>query len=495
MRVGIIGAGMSGLFLAHHLAEAGIEYQIFEKRDGVGGTWFDNTYPGLHVDVITRSYEFPFARKNYWSKRYAPGSEIRRYLTEFAREEGIVRRVRFNTEVRQAVWENGAWTLLLPDLSTEVFDVVVAATGFLHVPKRPTFPGVEEFEGHSWHSSEWDHDVDLRGKRVGVVGTGSSGIQIVSELGKRGHDVKHFIRTPQWIQIRQNKKISALERLLLRVPALAGFWDRRIAKLRVATEGSETWRLVPGAERTVQTQRFYDELAEAVPDPELRQKLTPKDPPGCKRIPKSPDYYQVVQRPNVTPVFGGVQRIEANGVVDSEGALHELDVIVYATGFDTHAYMRPMDVVGPDGLTVEKIWADGVYSYRGIGLPGMPNFFLLNGPFAPVNSVAIPTCLRDEVGFLMRLLETMRSEGRALAPSEEATDAFCDTVRAALPGTTYSLCDNWYTDKGGVPIIWPFTRQKHADQYADADIADFERFEARGELAGPAGVGRHRTAS
>lgn len=479
MKVGIIGAGMSGLFLAHHLAEAGIDYEIFEKRSGVGGTWFDNTYPGLHVDVITRSYEFPFARKNYWSKRYAPGSEISRYLTDFAREEGIVRNVRFNTEVRAATWENGAWTLGLSDGSTEVVDVVVAATGFLHLPTRPSFPGTDTFAGPSFHSAEWDHDVDLDGKRIGVVGTGSSGIQIVSELGKRGHQVTHFIRTPQWIQIRQNKKISLIERVLLRVPALAGYWDRRIMKLRVATEGTENWRLVPGPERVAQTQRFYDELAEAVPDPVLRAKLTPNDPPGCKRIPKSPDYYQVIQQPNVTPVFGGVSEVRPDGIVDADGNVHELDVIVYATGFDTHAYMRPMEVNGPDGLTVEKMWADGVYSYRGIGLPGMPNFYLLNGPFAPVNSVAIPTCLRDEVGFLMKLLDITRREGVALAPTEEATQAFCDSVRAALPGTTYSLCDNWYTDASGTAIIWPFTRQQHADQYADADVTDFDRIETR----------------
>lgn len=480
MRVGIIGAGMSGLFLAHHLAEASIPYTILEKRDAPGGTWHDNTYPGLHVDVITRSYEFPFARKNYWSKRYAPGEEIRRYLTEFARDEGIDRHIRFGTEVVLAQWLDGAWTLTFADGSTEEFDVVVAATGFLHVPKRPTFPGLDTFQGRSWHSSEWDHTADLEGKRIGVVGTGSSGIQIVSELGKRGHQVKHFIRTPQWIQIRENPEISLIERLLLRVPALAGYWDRRIMKLRVATEGSETWRLVPGPERDVQTKRFYDELAEAVPDPVLREKLTPKEPPGCKRIPKSPDYYQVVQRPNVEPVFGGVQHVAPNGIVDSEGTLHELDVIVYATGFDTHAYMRPMDVIGPDGHTVDKLWADGVFSYRGIGLPGMPNFFLLNGPFAPVNSVAIPTCLRDEVGFLMRLLDVVRREGVALAPTQAATDEFCGTVRSALPGTTYSLCDNWYTDASGTPIIWPFTRQQHADQYAELDLSDFERFPARG---------------
>ena len=490
MRVGIIGAGMSGLFLAHHLSEAGIPYRIFEKREAAGGTWHDNTYPGLHVDVITRSYEFPFARRNYWSKRYAPGEEIRRYLVEFAKDGGIQQQIRFNTEVRVATWTDGAWTLTLADGSTEVFDVVVSATGFLHVPKHPTFPGTESYAGAHFHSSEWDHSLDLSGKRIGVVGTGSSGIQIVSELGRRGFDVKHFIRTPQWILVKENPRISAVERALLRVPWLAGYWDRHMARLRLKTDGSETWRLTPGREREEQNELFLKRLREEIPDPVLRGKLTPKEPLGCKRIPKSPDYYRVVQLPNVECVFGGVQHVEEAGIVDRDGNLHELDVIVYATGFHTHAYMRPMDVIGPSGVTVDSLWSEHVYSYRGVGLPHMPNFFLLNGPFAPVNSIAVPTCLRDEVGFLMRLFEVIRRDGHALAPTEQATKEFCDTIRTALPDTTYSLCDNWYTDQGGTPIIWPFTRQQHVDQYADVDLSDFERYPARGgEVLAPTIVG------
>ncbi len=190
-----------GLFLAHHLDEASIPYTIFEKREAAGGTWHDNTYPGLHVDVITRSYEFPFARRNYWSKRYAPGEEIRRYLTEFARDEGIEKNIRFNTEVRLAVWEDGA---LDPDPAGRQHRGLRRGRVGHRLPARAQaadLPGRRHVRRSSWHSSEWNHTVDLEGKRIGVVGTGSSGIQIVSELGKRGHDVKHFIRTPQWIQI------------------------------------------------------------------------------------------------------------------------------------------------------------------------------------------------------------------------------------------------------------------------------------------------------
>lgn len=476
MRVAVIGAGMSGLFLGYHLGQAGLSYVIYEKRDGAGGTWHDNTYPGLHVDVLTRFYEFPFARRGYWSRRYAPGAEIRRYLTEFSRDHGIESHIRYGAEVTSASYAGGRWTVTTAAGDTDTFDAVVAATGFLHVPKRPNFPGVADFAGASWHSSEWDHSVSLAGKRIGVVGTGSSGIQIVSELGRRGHDVTHFIRTPQWIMIKPNPKISWWERTILRIPALAGYWDRRMARVRLRTDGSETWRLVPGAEREEMNQRFLDMLQREIPDPELRAALTPSEPLGCKRIPKSPDYYQVVQRPNVHPVFSGVRQVEPDGITAADGTHHPLDVIVYATGFDTHAYMRPMTVTGPDGVTIDALWQHGVYSYRGVAMPSLPNFFLLNGSFAPVNSIGIPTCLRDEVGYLMRILTVSQHTDTALAPTAEATRRFCDEIRAALPDTTYSLCDNWYTDQAGTPIIWPYTRQRHVDQYAELDLADFDEY-------------------
>jgi cation diffusion facilitator CzcD-associated flavoprotein CzcO len=476
LKVAVVGAGMSGLFLGYHLARAGLRFTLYEKRGAVGGTWDANTYPGLHVDVLTRNYEFPFARSDRWSRHYAPGPELRSYFADFAKEEGLLDHIRFNTEVTSAVWENGSWTVTLSDGSTDVVDVVVAATGFLRVPRRPNVPGVETFAGRSFHSSEWDHSIDLQdmSTRFGVVGTGSSGVQIVSALGEAGHDVTHFIRTPQWMVVKPNPEITADERELLRDPVEAEKWDSRMRELRAMTEGSETWRLVPGPEREEMTQRFLRMLEDEIPDPGLRAKLTPTEPLGSKRIPKTANYYQVVQQSNVHPVFGGIQRVEPRGIVDPADTLHELDVIVYATGFDAHAYMRPMSVVGADGVTMEDAWADGVTSFRGIAVPSFPNFFLLNGPFAPVNSISIPTCLADEVGYLMRLFDEIVRTGQAYAPTAEATQGFVEEIREALPGTTYAEGDNWYSQTVGTPIIWPFTRQRHHDQYAELDLGDFE---------------------
>lgn len=477
LKVAVVGAGMSGLFAGYHLKQAGAEFTIYEKRSAVGGTWDTNTYPGLHVDVLTRNYEFPFARGHHWTKRYAPGEEVRWYLANFAKTQGLLPRIRFNTEVASAVWEDGAWTVTLDDGSTSKVDIVIAATGFLRVPKIPKVPGADSFTGKQFHSSQWDHSIDLGDTsiRYGVVGTGSSGVQIVSALGKTGADVTHFIRTPQWMQVKDNPRFTLAEKLIMRIPPLARRYDKKMAELRIKTDGNETWRLEPGPDREEMNRRFRKMLEDEIPDPELRAKFTPTEPLGVKRIAKTPDYYRVVQRDNVHPVFGGIQRVEPAGIVDNDGTLHELDVIVWATGFDAHAYMRPMEVTGPKG-TLNEAWREGVMAFRAIGVPNFPNFFLLCGPFAPVNSLTIPTTLAHEVGYLMRLFDVIRTTGRAYAPTEAATKAFVDEIREALPGTTYSEGNNWYSQEVGVPIIWPFTRAKHEEQYAELRMSEFDEF-------------------
>lgn len=477
LQVAVIGAGMSGLFVGYHLKKAGAEFTIYEKRSAVGGTWEVNSYPGLHVDVLTRNYEFPFARSHHWTKRYAPGEEVRWYLANFARTQGLLPHIRFETEVASAAWEDNAWTVTLDDGSTSRVDIVIAATGFLRVPKIPKVAGRDTFAGKQFHSSQWDHSIELKDTsiRYGVVGTGSSGVQITSALGKTGAEVTHFIRTPQWMQVKENPRFSLAEKLMMRVPPLARRYDKKMAELRVKTDGNETWRLVPGPDREEMKRRFLKMLENEIPDPELRAKFTPTEPLGAKRIAKTPDYYRVVQQDNVHPVFGGIHSVEPEGIVDDAGTLHELDVIVWATGFDAHAYMRPMSVRGPEG-TLDEAWRDGVIAFRGIGVPRFPNFFLLCGPFAPVNSISIPTTLAHEVDYLMRLFDVIRESGQAYAPSEAATEAFLDEIRKALPGTTYSEGDNWYSQERGVPIIWPFTRAEHERQYAELRMSDFDEF-------------------
>jgi cation diffusion facilitator CzcD-associated flavoprotein CzcO len=479
LRVAVVGAGMSGVFLGYHLKKAGYDFTLYEKRSAVGGTWDANTYPGLHVDVLTRNYEFPFARGHHWTKHYAPGKEVRFYLQDFAQQQQLIPHIRFNTEVTSAEWhDDGGWTVTLHDGSQAEFDVVVAATGFLRVPRVPDPPGKDDFTGRQFHSSQWDHTIDLKDKsiRYAVVGTGSSGVQIVSALGRMGLDVTHFIRSPQWMQVKPNPTYKWWEKAVLRVPPLAKRYDQKMAERRIKTDGNETWRLVPGPDRDEMNRRFAKMLEDEIPDPVLRAKFTPSEPPGVKRIAKTPDYYRVVQQPNVHPVFSGVQQMAPNGIVDDQGHLHEVDVIVWATGFDAHAYMKPMKVTGAGGLTLDEAWRDGVEAFRAIGVPRFPNFFLLCGPFAPINSLTIPTTLAHEVGYLMRLFAVIAQTGNAYAPTQEATRRFLDEVEAALPNTTFAAGDNWYSQRVGTPIIWPFTKAKHEQQYKTLSLSDFDAY-------------------
>lgn len=490
LKVAIIGAGMGGLFMAEQLRVAGIDYTIFEKAPEVGGTWQANTYPGLFVDVLTRSYEFPFARHHGWSRRYAAGSEIQDYLVRVSRTRGFRQHIRFNTEIVEATFNDAGWDLIANDGGRHRADVVIAATGFLRVPSIPDLPGRESFAGPAFHSSAWDHSADLEGKRIGVIGTGSSGVQIVTELGKRGHDVTQFVRTPQWMMVRENPKISLIERLLLAIPGTAKMMDARMMKMRRKIEGPDTWRFRPGPDRDRVREQYAIELEKALPDPTLRAKLTPTEPAGCKRIAKTQHYYDVVQQPNVSIVAGGVSRLEPEGIVDSNGQFHPIDVLIYATGFDSHAYMRPMKVTGAGGHSIEEIWRGGVVGYKGVGIPHMPNFFMLNGPFAPVNLIPPPAGMQDQAVLIMRLIEMARRDHVAIAPTDAATRHFCDEVRAEVPNTTFGDCDNWFTDKSGTPIVWPWNRTEHARRLAEFDMSDFEIFwpsarkeaEYRGEL-------------
>jgi cation diffusion facilitator CzcD-associated flavoprotein CzcO len=474
LTVAIIGAGIAGLYMAERLRRAGIPYTIFEKAGEVGGTWHVNNYPGLHVDVLTRSYEFPFARYRGWSRRYAAGSEIQDYLIRVSRDRGIVNNIRFNCEIIAARFDGCEWNLEARDGSKFTAKVMVAATGFLRVPRIPQIEGRESFAGPAFHSARWDHEVDMSGKRIGVIGTGSSGVQILTELGARGHDVTHFVRTPQWMMIRENPKVSWFERLILSLPGTARFLDGHLRRMRDKIEGPPTWRFEPGPLRDRVRQQYADDLQRALPDPEMLRKLMPTEPAGCKRIAKTERYYSVVQQPNVEVVVGPISRIEPGGVVDADGRLHELDILVFATGFDTHAYMRPMQVEVEGGGSIEELWADSVYSYYGVAVPRIPNFFLLNGPFAPINLVPIPALVEDESGLIMQLLDLIRTRDVALSPTGEATRRFVEEVKAAVPNTTFGECDNWFTDKSGTPILWPWTKAEHTRRLETARLEDFE---------------------
>lgn len=471
-RVVVAGAGVAGLFMAEVLKRAGIDFTVYEKASEVGGTWRDNTFPGLFVDVLSRQYEFPFQPNYNWSRKYAPAAEILAYVKKVARDRRLTQFIRFNEEITGARFNDGKWSIETAKGRTDVADVFIAATGFLHKPVLPDIEGRECFAGPSFHSAHWDHSVPYEGRRWGVIGSGASGVQITEALAWAGCDVTQFIRRAQWVHIRDNPHSTWLERAKLRLP---GFYEREQRRLWQTINKMDSWRLYPGPEREAMESEYRSYLG-YIEDADLRAKLTPDYNLGCTRIPKSDrNYYQAVQLPNAHVVKGHIARIDPDGIVMADGSRVALDVLVYATGFDPHAYMRPMRVTGLNGVTIDEAWKNRIYSYGGIALPGFPNLFMLYGPFAPVNNVPVPLGLDQEIECIMRLIAEARARQAAIAPTEAATENFLARLDAAFPGTVWvGGCKNWYTSSQPNPVLWPFPQNRHKAFFAEVRLEDFQ---------------------
>ncbi|MGZ5897639.1 MAG: flavin-containing monooxygenase, partial [Xanthobacteraceae bacterium] len=406
-----------------------------------------------------------------WSRKYAPGTEIQAYVKKVAADRGLRKFIRFNEQIVEAKFAGGRWHLTTAKGEAITADIFVSATGFLHQPAYPDIPGRETFRGPAFHSARWDHSVPYKGKRWGIIGGGASGIQITEALAWDTCEVTQFIRRAQWVHIRENPETTWRERLWLRLPFAYRKRQRELWNMIIDADG---WRLRPGPQRDAM-EREYKGYLNAIRDPELRRKLTPDYHLGCTRIPKSDrNYYEAVQQPNVHIETGKIGRIVSNGVEMADGTVRELDVLVYATGFDPHAYMRPMKVTGVDGVTVDQVWKDRVYSYGGIALPQFPNMFMLYGPFSPVNNVPVPLGLDQEIGFIMKLIDIARRERVVVAPTVTATETFLARLNEAFPQTVWVGCRNWYSDQQGTPVLWPLPQDQHQSFFENVPMDDLK---------------------
>lgn len=475
LKVAIIGAGMSGICMAAKLQDADIEsFTIFEKAHDVGGTWRDNTYPGLTCDVPSRYYSYSFRPNPNWSHWLPPGGEIQQYFQQVADERGIRPHIRFGTNITRAEYDEGKWRLTTPD-GEQIFDVLVTATGVLRVPRYPDIPGRDSFAGPAFHSSRWDHSVSLPDKRIGLIGTGSTGVQITAELGGKVRQLKVFQRTAQWIYPLPNPRYSKLTQKMLtrftalnRLPYLFWGWFFRSVFGRAPIQ--------PGWQRRLATAECRWNLRLSVRDPELRAKLTPNYQPMCKRQVMAGRFYRAVQQPGVDIITEPIDHIEARGIVTADGALHELDLLVFATGFDARAYVRPMEIIGEGGLTLDEAWADGPRAYRSIAVPGFPNLFMMIGPHSPIGNQSLIPIAEDQANYVMWWIEQLRA-GRvvAAAPSEAATKQYNEDMKAAMPQTIWvSGCNSWYLGKDGLPELFPWTPETHHELLRHPEIADFD---------------------
>jgi len=473
-RVAIIGAGMSGIGMAAKLRLAGIEaFRIYEKWDDVGGTWHANTYPGLTCDIPSRYYSYTFAPNPNWSRVYSPGREIWAYLDRVARDFELYDRIALRTEVAEAKWVDGRWLLRTSQGEEAEYDFIVTAAGGLVHTVKPDIPGLGSFGGAAFHSAEWDHSVPLEGRRIAVIGTGSTGMQLTRALAPIAGRLELFQRTPQWILPLGNRRYTRLSKWAYRrFPALNRFgyrvWQLQIERtLGRATvkPGFARWLISTGCRLHLRSVR----------DPELRRRLTPDYKPMCKRLVMGTNFYGQFKRPTVELVDVGIDHVDARGIVTRDGRLHELDVLVLATGFDAHAYMKPLELVGPGGVRLSELWDGEPYGYRSVALPGFPNVFMLLGPHSPIGNQSIFTVSETQMDFALALIGMWRrGEVDAMWPTLEATERFNAELRAAAPNTIWaSGCNSWYIGKDGVPHPWPWTPERHREMLAEPRLEDW----------------------
>ncbi|ORB17757.1 flavin-containing monooxygenase [Mycobacterium noviomagense] len=479
--VAIVGAGMSGLCAAIILQRAGIDdVTLYEKAGQVGGTWRENTYPGLTCDVPSRFYQFSFAPNPGWSHLFSPGGEIQQYFTDVAKRTGVYERIRFGTEVVSAEFDGRGWVVHTSNAEKSRVDFLISATGVLHHPKIPDIRGLGDFSGSVFHSARWDHSVELRSRRVAVIGTGSTGVQIVSRLAGTPARLTLFQRTPQWIMPMPNPRYP---RLTHRTHRAFPLLDRLgYHGYRIPMEIFSAALVKPGWRR-----RFVAALCRAnlrtVRDPQLREALTPTYTPMCKRLVISNGFYRAMQRDDVELVTARIDHVESRGIVTDDGVLHDTDVIVLATGFDAHAYMRPMRVIGRDGLRLEDAWRDGPRAFETVALPGFPNFFMLLGPHSPVGNFPLTAVAESQADHILGWLKRwQRGDFDTVEPTQAATQAFNDALTAAMPDTVWTTgCDSWYLGKNGLPEVWPFTPARHRAMLAKPKLENYDL-----RAAGPA---------
>jgi cation diffusion facilitator CzcD-associated flavoprotein CzcO len=457
--IAVVGAGFGGVGAAVMLRRAGYhDVVVFERGERVGGVWHHNTYPGAACDIPSHLYEFSFEPNPRWSRRYAPQTEIQTYLENVARTYGVLDRIRTNTEVTRACWDRDhcKWTL---DTSagTHEADILVTACGQLSVPSVPPIPGLDSFDGPAFHTARWRHDVDLTGKRVAVLGTGCSAIQVVPAIQPMVAHVDVYQRSPGWTFPKMDFAYrERTKRLFGRFPMLQRA-DRAIVfalqELGAMAMTNRRWLLTPF--RTI----AHRQIAKAIEDPDLRRKLTPTDAVGCKRLMLTDDWYPTLTKPNVDLVTNRIAEVTPRGIRPEDGSERPADVLVLATGFKTHDFVAPMEIVGADGRTLAEEWAEVPRAYLGISVPRFPNMFLLYGPNTNGGTGSVVYTIECGV---RHLIAALRELGRAGAQQIEihrhAAEAFDLELRAALHTTVWHTgCTNWYVDdNGNNPNQWPW---------------------------------------
>ncbi|MEV6071385.1 NAD(P)/FAD-dependent oxidoreductase [Nocardia sp. NPDC052001] len=464
--VAIIGGGFSGLAAAIGLKRAGFDdFVLFERAEGVGGVWRHNEYPGAACDVASSLYSFSFEPNPNWSRPFAPQPEIKRYLEHCAEKYGIASHLRCGTEIAAADFDEaaGEWTITTTAGARHTARVLISACGQLTRPKIPNIPGLEGFTGEIFHSAEWNHDYDLRGKRVAVVGNGASAVQLVPQIASKVEQLTVFQRSAEYLIPKPDYSHRDLEhRLYRRVPgalkALRGAWWTIGEYVNPAL----TLDMSPRLRKAYLAPFFYATRAQLrlqIKDPVLRAKLTPDYQIGCKRILLSSNYYPALARDNADVVTEAITEVAGTGLITEDGVKREFDAIIFATGFHANGFVAPMAVHGVDGQNLNETWAAGPEAYLGLTVSGFPNLFLMYGPNTNFGGGSIVYILESQARYIVDAVRQLEHSGaRYFDVLRDAFDAFSAEAQRRLAGSVWAKggCTTWYrNDKGKVTNNWP----------------------------------------
>src|SRR3954447_17982866 len=458
MHVAVVGSGFAGIGMGVALQRAGVRsFTIFDRAEGVGGVWRDNTYPGLTCDVPSHLYSFSFEPKRDWSKRFSPRQEIHAYLEHCVRKYGLAEHLRLQTDIARASFDEDTrrWRLETAGGETVEADVVITATGQLSRPSMPSIPGLDSFQGTAFHSARWRQDHDLTGREVAVIGTGASAIQFVPEIAPQVGRLHVFQRSAPWVIPKNDREYpERARRLIERVPLvqsaarlgwfayfealITGFVGPRVmlAPIWLSHKAMLHWQ---------------------VRERRLRAKLKPSYTLGCKRVLISSDYYKALVRPNVELITEPITEITPTGVVTDDGRERKVDTIIFGTGFRATEFLSPMEVRGLGGRDLNDAWSDGAEAFLGMAVAGFPNFFMLYGPNTNLGSGSIIYMLESQIRYATDAVRTLAANGRAyLDVRPEVQREFDDEMQRRLGDSVWASCTSWYrTPSGRVTNNWP----------------------------------------
>jgi cation diffusion facilitator CzcD-associated flavoprotein CzcO len=480
MRVLIVGAGFGGIGAAIELQRHGFnDITILDHGPALGGTWRDNSYPGAACDVPSHLYSFSYDQRRDWSRLCSPQREILDYLNGVATRFGIDRMVVPNTRVVSCDWDDArqVWGVAAEDGRTWEAEAIIVATGQLHQPAYPRLDGVERFAGHSFHSAEWDHDYDLRGKRVAVIGTGASAVQFVPEIAEQAQRLFVFQRTGNWFLPRKNRAYPPWLKLIFEhVPGVQAFRRQFMfyycESLTMMIRHPRTWGRL-GHLKSALFMRWQ------LRDPEVRRKVWPDYTFGCKRILFSSAFLPALQRANVEVVTDRITALTEHGVLTADGSEREVDCVIYGTGFKSNDFMFPMAINGAGDRSLTDAWAGGAHAHLGMTVPGFPSMFVMYGPNTNTSGGSIIAYHEAQAAYIRQALEQVASrDAAAIAVRPEVEAASDAEVQGSFAGTAWTRCDSWYrTPDGRIVANWPHYMRDYFERTRELDPDEFEFLE------------------